>query len=296
VLFHTAKGKTQLLDEVDTWTNGEYLKGILNSGSRRGGTVIRMEKKSQKGDYKPQEFPVFAARALSGIGMHILAEATRTRTLSISMVRQMRQERRERFRSRLVKPQAVALVADLRAWLATHKAKVIYRYSQPFPSLDRFSDRTIDVCEPLAAVLEVAYQDSTDLDRARLDFLSAIAATREERSEPIREHRILVALTAQAQADEILGGPLIGTASELAGRCGRSGVECTEYEVSRALRNYGFESKSIRKEDGSRKRYSLSRVALEEISARYLRGSETELVSADSHQPTTAEVVEVAAT
>jgi hypothetical protein len=81
---------------------------------------------------------------------------------------------------------------------------------------------------------------------------------------------------------------------DLAGRCGRSGIKCTEYDVSRALRNYGFESKSIRKEDGSKKRYSLSRVALEEISARYLRGSETEPLRADTNQPTTAEVVEMA--
>jgi hypothetical protein len=79
VLFRTAKGRTQLFDEVDTWNNRECLKGILNAGNRRGGTVPRFMK-PEKGDYEEKEFPVFGARALSGIGIRILPEATRTRT------------------------------------------------------------------------------------------------------------------------------------------------------------------------------------------------------------------------
>lgn len=127
-LFHTAKGRTQLLDEVDTWTNRDYLKGILNAGSRRGGTVVRMEKSNRQQQYKPQEFPVFGARALSGIGVHILAEATRSRTFSIGMVRQTKDERRERFRARSIKPEASRLVEEIKAWIQVNRPAVVARY------------------------------------------------------------------------------------------------------------------------------------------------------------------------
>jgi hypothetical protein len=49
-------------------------------------------------------------------------------------------------------------------------------------------------------------------------------------------------------------------------------------------------------EDGSKKRYSLSRGALEEISSRYLGGKETEALDAGATQPSTSEVIEMAGT
>jgi hypothetical protein len=287
-LFHTAKGRTQLLDEVDTWTNRDYLKGILNAGSRRGGTVVRMEKASQQKPYKSQEYPVFGARALSGIGMHILAEATRSRTFSIAMVRQTKDERRERFRARSIKPEAGRLVEEIKSWIQLHRAAVVERYARPFPYLERFADRTMDVSEPLAAILEVAYKESPDLNRARVELLHSISLTRAERTEVSAELCILEALSRVADTED----PLIGSASELAIRCGNFGVKCDEYAVSRALRTYGFESRSIRKEDGSKKRYSLSHVELTEIFQRYVCGTGQSDLSVVTTQPATPEVLE----
>jgi hypothetical protein len=291
-LFHTAKGRTQLLDEVDTWTNRDYLKGILNAGSRRGGVVVRMEKNNRQAQYKSQEFPVFGARALSGIGMHILAEATRSRTFSIAMVRQTKGERRERFRTRSIKPEAARLVEEIKAWIQFNRAAVVARYGLGFVYLERFADRTMDVSEPLAAVLEVAYKDSPDLNRARIELLHAIAITRAERTEVSADHCILEALSRVAETED----PLIGSASELAERCGKFGVKYDEYDVSRALRAYGFESRSIRKDDGSKRRYSLSRVELTEIFQRYVCGGHQTDLNAVTTQPTTPEVLETVGT
>jgi hypothetical protein len=287
-LFHTAKGRTQLLDEVDTWNNRDFLRVILNAGSRRGGTVVRMEKSNRQQHYKPQEFPVFGARALSGVGMYILAEATRSRTFSIAMVRQTRDERRERFRARSIKPEAGRLVEEIKGWIQVHRAAVVERYGRAFPYLEQFADRTIDVAEPLAAVLEVAYKESPDLNRARVELLRAISITRAERIEVSAEHCILEALARAAETED----PLIGSASELANQCGKFNVKCDEYAVSRTLRNYGFESKSIRMDDGSKKRYSLSHVELTEIFQRYLCGTDHKELSPPSTQPTTPEVLE----
>lgn len=287
VLFRTAKGHTQLLDEVDVWHNMDFLRGILNAGSRRGGTVFRCEK-SEKGEYKNGEFPVFGARALSGIGMHILPEATRTRTFSIGMVRQTRDERREKFRSRVVRPEAQRLASEIREWVAANRQEVTERYGRALPYLEQFGDRTIDVCEPLAAILEVAYKDSPDLARIRLEFLHAIAVTRAERSETLFEHRILEALCLASRASD----PLIGTASELAAICGGLGVKPDEFAVSRSLRAYGFETKSIRREDGSKRRYSITNVELTDVLGRYACGSVEGSCDLSTTQPTTVQVVE----
>jgi hypothetical protein len=292
VLFRTARNHTQLLDEADTWMNMQSIKGVLNAGSKRGGTVSRMDKLTN-GGYKPADHPVFAPRAIAGIGVHILAPATRSRTFEIEMIRQRKEERRERFRARVVGAAAAQLVATIKEWVELNKSAIALLCSEPFAYLDRFGDRTVDICEPLAAVLEVAFQDTSELDRARLDLIDAITITRKEQTESIMEHRILSALTRVAETDEfLLVGPLVGTASELATRCGSSGMDCNEYDVSRTLRMYGFASKSIRREDGSKKRYSLTRAELNDVCSRYLRGSQDPPEDAAAIEVTTAQLLE----
>jgi hypothetical protein len=39
VLFRTSEGQTQLLDEVDGWTNRDELRNILKAGYHVGGKV-----------------------------------------------------------------------------------------------------------------------------------------------------------------------------------------------------------------------------------------------------------------
>ena len=94
ILFRTADGMTQLLDEVDAWTNSEHLRGILNAGFHRGAIVQRNEQQ-KNGPWKPVSFPVYAPRAMAGIGLGILHGTTKDRTLIIPMVKQTPAERRE---------------------------------------------------------------------------------------------------------------------------------------------------------------------------------------------------------
>jgi hypothetical protein len=292
VLFRTAKDHTQLLDEADTWMNMQSIKGVLNAGSKHGGIVSRMDKLPNSG-YKAADHQVFAPRAIAGIGVHILAPATRSRTFEIEMIRQRKEERRERFRAREVASAAAQLVATIKEWVERNKSRIALRCREPFSYLDRFGDRTVDICEPLAAVLEVAFQDTTELDQARFDLIDAITTTRKEQTESIMEHRILGALTRAAEVDGILStGPLVGTASELAARCGSSGTDCNEYDVSRTLRMYGFTAKSIRREDGSKKRYSLTCVELNDVCSRYLRSSQDQPEHTAATEVTTAQMLE----
>jgi hypothetical protein len=123
VLFRTSKGQTQLLDEVDGWTNRDELRNILKAGYHVGGKVARMFDNS--GKYEVQYFPVYAPRALAGIGNRILDDATRDRTFVIDMVRQTREERREQLRLRKIGPEANALKDEILGWVKANKKEVV---------------------------------------------------------------------------------------------------------------------------------------------------------------------------
>ena len=84
VLFRTAAKFTQLMDEVDSWTNVDELKGVLNAGFKRGGVVVRLDPDG-KGGYVPTPHQVYCPRALAGIGLGILHGTTRDRTFIIGM-------------------------------------------------------------------------------------------------------------------------------------------------------------------------------------------------------------------
>ena len=266
VLFRTAHGHTQILDEADTYLYRlESARGILNAGFSRYGKVQRMEQNPQ-GKQKVEDFSVFAPRVIAGIGASILPPTTRDRAFSIDMVRQMRSEKRERFRDRIVKRESLPLVAEIKQWVAAHREAVSARYHQPYPYLDEFGDRTIDISEPIAAILEVAYASSPRLADARLNLLHAISVARSEQTEISLDLRILQTLSNEARDKS----PLTGNASELSEVCKRKHVICNESEVSRALRQFGFETKSVRVDGEVRKRYVIEATSLHELVNRFL--------------------------
>jgi uncharacterized protein DUF3631 len=265
VLFRTAHGHTQLLDEVDGWTNREFLRSVLNAGFRRGATVKRVEDGSS--GYEVASFPVFAPRALAGIGSKILDGTTRDRTFQFEMVRQMPDERREKFRTRTAGPEAKLITSEVAKWVDENRHRVAQLYERAdFPCLQKFRDRTIDVTEPLAAILEVAYAKSPGLEQARNDLLEAVALTRKDQPALADDPRILEALAKLAESED----PLVGNATELAERCAQVvGERADSLDVSSVLRRFGFETKSIRRGGEAKYRYSLPHRALEELLKRY---------------------------
>jgi uncharacterized protein DUF3631 len=264
VLFRTAADGTQLLDEVDSWTNREELRALLNAGFHRGNTIPRMKETS--GDYEVERFPVFAPRAMAGIGKTILNATTLDRTFLIEMMRQKPEERRAQFRLRNVKPEAEALSAEVKQWVEAHKSVIVscYEPHEPpvFPYLKSFRDRTIDVAEPLATILEVAYKTHPQLGEIRSDLVEALAVTRDDGESWADEHRILTKLAELAQ----IKNPLIGTASELAQMF--DGEKPSE-ALSATLRQYGFKTKSVRKDGVPKYRYVLPYDELQELCTRY---------------------------
>ena len=216
----------------------------------------------------------------------MLAETTRDRTFMIQMVRQTKAERRERF-TRKVRQEGRVLKAEVEKWVKDHGDEVAALYDGPeFSYLDDFRDRTVDVSQPLAAVLEVVYKDHPQLDEARLSLLEAIGVTRKDQESLAGDHRILRELARLAENEE----PLVGTASELAGRCTELPEPPDCYEVSSTLQKYGFQTKSVRKDGTPKHRYVLPLEELADLVSRYgstqREQEETETEQATTPKPT----------
>ena len=267
-MFRTVEGQTQFLDEVDGIANQEQLRNVLNAGFQQDAKVKRMQE-SQDGGYQPREFPVYAPRVLAGIGNRILAPATRDRTFSVEMVRQKSSERRERLRLSKIREEADAVKKNASAWVMQNKQAITRRYeSFDFPYLQSLRDRTIDVAQPLAAILEIAYQDHATLDAVRQEFIEAVAITRNEEDTVTDDHKILQVLTDLARTED----PLVGNSTELAQRCAAAlGQAADAIPITAVLRKYSFDTKSIRTDATAtpRYRYSLSLEVLVDLLSRY---------------------------
>jgi len=269
VVFRTAHDATQLVDELDSLTNIDYLRSVLNSGFQKGSKVTRMMK--IKNGYTPKEYPIFAPRALAGISKKILNQTTLDRTFAIEMVRQTKKEKREKFRPRKLKSEVKELRDRIELFWILNEDKVTQLYDEDgsFPYLDKFRDRTIDIAEPLASILEAAYHRHPRLEEARQNLIEAISITRNDQLKEIKEHRILQELARLAKEEN----PLIGNSTELAHRCSNLPEKPSEHDISQTLRKYGFQTKSIRKDGDPKYRYVLNYEELEGLVARYAGGS-----------------------
>ena len=268
VLFRTAHKCTQLLDEADGWHSISDVQSVINAGYERNGTTKRMEP-TEGGGYVVRDFPVFAPRAIAGIG-DILTDTMRDRTLMIQMTRQTRSERRHKLRQRHVQPEADALKARIETWVEEHGENIqtAYDAKPTFDHLEQYADRTIDICEPLAVILEEAYSGDPNLARARTTFTEAIALTREEKNTYGQDHEILRAISQLMGDDaELLEQPTV-----IAEKCQQVGIgEFSVEAISDTLRRYRFPVKSARigPDEAPRKCYAIRREPLKEVLDRY---------------------------
>ena len=85
------------------------------------------------------------------------------------------------------------LDGEIEAWVAAFGDQVADAYDRSeFPHLEQFRDRTIDVTQPLAAILEVAYEGDPRLEKVRRELLEAITITRSNEQAQVRDHLILL--------------------------------------------------------------------------------------------------------
>lgn len=165
---------TLLFDEVDTIftkrgkeDQNEDLRALINVGYRRGAAIPRCVGPK----HEVQDFKVFAATALAGIGD--LPDTIMTRSIPIRMRRRTASEQIEQFRVRLHEQEG----HDLRDQLALWAAAVGPAAGAAWPELpEGVVDRKAEAWEPLLAVADAAGGDwPARARKAAVTFVSDVS-------------------------------------------------------------------------------------------------------------------------
>lgn len=149
-----AESPTLLLDESDAAFKsgeeyGEALRGILNTGHRRGGKTTCCLKQGAELTY--EDFSTLSPKAIAGIGR--LPDTVADRSIPFSLKRKVRSDKVERFRLRKVRTEAERLRERLEAWGVQN----IEKLRDAHPALpEELSDREQDGAEPLLAIADLA--------------------------------------------------------------------------------------------------------------------------------------------
>jgi putative DNA primase/helicase len=140
---------TLLIDEADTFLpDNDDLRGVLNSGHRRGGKVIR----TVGDDHEPREFVTYSACAIAMIGG--LSPTLDSRSISIAMARAKADEVHERFRFDRT-PELDILARKARRWAIDNEPRV----KEADPETGDLYNRAADNWRTLVAVADVAGGD-----------------------------------------------------------------------------------------------------------------------------------------
>ena len=150
-----ANGPISLLwDEVDTiFTNGgggnnEELRGLLNSGYKRGAYIPRCVGDS----HSVQRFPVFSPVVLVGLAGNMPPTIT-TRAITVHMRRKKRNEKAEEFRERIVQRDAEPLRDALSVWIGSIAETIGDAEPEMPPGV---ANRSREIWEPLLAIADAA--------------------------------------------------------------------------------------------------------------------------------------------
>lgn len=146
-----------LLDEVDTvWSGGrnEIMRGILNGGYRKGGSVWRIK------NQQPAEFNTFCPKLLAGIHNGFMPDTISDRCIPIKLKRKKRGQECERFYAMdVAASEPVRRLQDrIAAFVSSSAIAVAVQRPQP---CDGISDRQAEITEPLLALASVLGQEAT---------------------------------------------------------------------------------------------------------------------------------------
>jgi hypothetical protein len=156
---------TLLLDESDAAFNGdetyaEVLRGVLNSGYRRGGCSSLCVGRGAEMTYS--DLSTFCPKAIAGLDK--LPDTVADRSIPIRLKRAERGTV-ERFRERDAEQEATPQQAQIAAWCEVH----IEGLRNARPDIPHaLSDRQADVCEPLLAIADAAGGEWPKTARAAL--------------------------------------------------------------------------------------------------------------------------------
>ncbi|MEX5260517.1 DUF3631 domain-containing protein [Kocuria sp. CPCC 205263] len=146
---------TLLMDEADAVFSpkkaegNEDLRGLLNSGYRKGATAGRVV--TRGGEQIPEDWPSFCPVALAGLGN--LPDTLMTRSIVVPMKKRRPDQILQPYRRRRYAAEA----QELRDRLARVTARVFDEVRDAWPVLpEGIEDRDADIWEPLIAIADAA--------------------------------------------------------------------------------------------------------------------------------------------
>ncbi|MGI8753575.1 MAG: DUF3631 domain-containing protein [Acidimicrobiales bacterium] len=265
---------TMLVDEVDTIFGNrakndshEDLRGIINSGFRRGATVGRIVEVA--GEMVPTDFATFSPVALAGIGSG-LPDTVTDRSVIVALRRRGKGEKVEQLRQSRVRPEAEDLGRRCAAWA--------HRNVAPLTEIDPvmpngIEDRPADTWAPLLAIADASGGQWPERLRTACVVLNKARA----KDDPSSGVRLLTDLKL------ILGGVDHMFSANIVDRLTalpespwaewHNGKGFTTQDLGRKLKDYGITSHNVRAGAGQAKGYTTADLA--DAFERYL-GEETD--------------------
>lgn len=168
---------TLLMDEVDAIFGrpsdaSEDLRGLLNSGYRRGATAGRAAIRGK--EIVTEEWPSFCPVAMAGL--NALPDTLMTRSIVVHMKRRRPDETVEPYRRRVYKEQGERIYQRLAEWADSVRVELLDAWPELPPGIE---DRDADVWEPIIAVADAVGGDWPE--RARK---AAVEMVNEAKSKP----------------------------------------------------------------------------------------------------------------
>ena len=137
---------TLLIDEADTFLGeNEGLRGVLNSGHRRGGQILR----TVGDDHEPRQFATWAPAAIAMIGR--LPDTLEDRSVSIALRRRRPTEKVQQFRSDRVQD-LKQLTRKIARWCDDNRQSL----AASDPNTGALANRAADNWRPLFAIADIA--------------------------------------------------------------------------------------------------------------------------------------------
>ena len=232
---------TLMIDEADTFLPGnDELRGVLNSGHRRGGSVIRVVGEAME----VREFSTFAPAAIAMIGN--LPGTLADRSISIALKRKRADEAVESFR--YDRTEELDQLARMCArWAADNIVRL--RQVDPIVPADLYN-RAADNWRPLLAIAEAAGGDWPQ--RAREIAAQTVDADQAKRVGLLADIRDVF---AERRADKMKSADLAAALVSIEGHpwaeYGRSGKPLSANSLARMLASDHIIPKTVRFGTGS---------------------------------------------
>lgn len=269
-----SKQPTLLLDESDAAFSGEKeyaeaLRGVLNTGHRRGGKASCCVGQGAAISFK--DFSTFCPKAVAGIGH--LPDTIADRSIPIRLKRAARGEHIERFRRRDIEAEAAGLRGRLEAWFAVTVENL--RTARPVLP-DALTDRQQDGAEPLLAIADMAGGEWPETARLALIELCGDAQA-DDQSIGVRLLADIRGIFQERGVDRIPSSELAAALAEIEtspwSEWGKAGKPITAAKLARLLGRFGIVPHSVRLGDKTPKGYELD--DFQDAFGRYLPASDT---------------------